>query len=116
VGAVELSALSRNSAEESSTTIRARVQDARARQHARYVTQTNWRVNADAAGSWLLSHGEITPDARTLLDTAAERLGLSARAYHRALRVARTIADLDGAGGVGESAVAEALRYRPVRA
>jgi len=116
VGAVELSALSRNNAEESSTTIRARVLDARSRQRARYAAHENWRVNADAAGSWLVSHGEFTPGARTLLDTAAERLGLSARAFHRALRVARTIADLDRATQVGEPAVAEALRYRPARA
>ncbi len=116
VGAVELSALSRNVAEESSETIRARVLAARMAQHDRYASHASWRVNADAAGSWLLTHARITREARTLLDSAAERLGLSARAYHRALRVARTIADLDGASTVAESAVAEALRYRPSRA
>jgi magnesium chelatase family protein len=50
--------------------------------------------------------------ARLVLEQAAERLHLSARGYHRALRVARTIADLDGAAGVPDAAVAEALRYR----
>jgi magnesium chelatase family protein len=54
----------------------------------------------------------VTAPARDLLERAAERLGLSARGYHRALRVARTIADLDGAVAVNDSAVAEALRYR----
>jgi magnesium chelatase family protein len=46
------------------------------------------------------------------LEQAADRLHLSARGYHRALRVARTIADLDGADDVPDAAVAEALRFR----
>jgi magnesium chelatase family protein len=49
---------------------------------------------------------------RTLLTDAAERLRLSARGYHRVLRVARTLADLDGAEGVRRLHVAEALSYR----
>jgi Predicted ATPase with chaperone activity len=49
-----------------------------------------------------------------LLAAAAERLGFTARAYHRVLKVARTIADLDGEAVVAERHVAEALRYRPV--
>jgi magnesium chelatase family protein len=56
----------------------------------------------------------LAPDARHLLVRAAERLTLSARAYHRVLRVARTIADLDGEATVAAGHVAEALRYRPV--
>jgi predicted ATPase with chaperone activity len=63
-------------------------------------------------GEVSLAHGDITVPARALLESAAERLRLSARGYHRALRVARTIADLDGGEEVGESAVLEALRYR----
>ena len=53
-------------------------------------------------------------DARELLASAAERSGLSARAYHRVLKVARTIADLDDATAVAWPHVAEALRYRPL--
>ena len=64
VGAVELSVLSRNGAEESSNAIRARVLDARAQQRERYAAHANWRVNADAAGTWLLAHGALTPAAR----------------------------------------------------
>ena len=56
----------------------------------------------------------IDADARDLLASAAERCGLSARAYHRVLKVARTIADLDDAEGVRWPHVAEALRYRPL--
>ncbi|TKA94078.1 ATP-binding protein, partial [Cereibacter changlensis] len=55
-----------------------------------------------------------TPDAegRTLLARVAERFGLSARGYHRVLRVARTIADLDGSPGVRQPHVAEAVSFR----
>jgi magnesium chelatase family protein len=56
----------------------------------------------------------IASEAVRLLADAAERLGFTARAYHRVLRVARTIADLDGDRAVSEPHVAEALRYRPV--
>ena len=55
---------------------------------------------------------ELDPAARTLLLTAAEKLALSARGHDRLLRVARTIADLDGCGGVGAEHVAEAVQYR----
>ncbi len=51
-----------------------------------------------------------------LLESAVDRLGLTARGYHRTLRVARTIADLASAPVVGEDAVAEAVRYRGVSA
>ncbi len=54
-------------------------------------------------------------EARALLDRAVDRLTLSARAYQRVLRVARTIADLAGTSGIGTPEVAEALRFRPVR-
>jgi magnesium chelatase family protein len=48
----------------------------------------------------------------TLLRTAISRLGLSARAYHRVLKIARTIADLDGAAEIGTAHVSEAIQYR----
>jgi magnesium chelatase family protein len=56
----------------------------------------------------------VTAEGRNLLHEAAERLLLSARAYHRVLKVARTIADLADDDAVGTTAVGEALRYRPV--
>ena len=59
------------------------------------------------------SHGGIEPSARELVTTAMETLKLSARGYHRVLRVARTIADLGGSDVVAEPHVAEALRFRP---
>jgi magnesium chelatase family protein len=69
--------------------------------------------NGTVPGRWLDRNGGLGPPAKTLLVTASERMGLSARSYHRALRVARTIADLDGVTTVGAAHVAEALRYRP---
>jgi magnesium chelatase family protein len=59
------------------------------------------------------SGGAVDDDARKLLSGAMESLQLSARGYHRVLRVARTIADLNGDDRVGEACVSEALRYRP---
>ena len=112
VGAVALSALGAVNTEERSESVRARVEAARERQRARYASLTGTQTNADVPGRWLLAHGGITTSARLVLEQAADRLHLSARGYHRALRVARTIADLDGADDVPDAAVAEALRFR----
>lgn len=97
---------------ESSATIRDRVEMARARQLVRYRTFVRVRCNAHVHGRWLDLHGGLTADTRELLATAAARLALSARGYHRVLKVARTIADLDGEPDVQRRHVAEALHYR----
>lgn len=97
---------------DSSATVAARVLAARRRQDARFAGIDGVRVNADAEGRLL---EEIaTPDAegKALLGRAAERFGLTARGYHRVLRVARTIADLDASDAVRKPHVAEALAYR----
>ena len=72
------------------------------------------RTNAEAEGELL--DRIATPDAAgaKLLGDAAERMKLSARGYHRVLRVARTIADLAGAETVGKAHVAEALSFRRI--
>jgi magnesium chelatase family protein len=113
VGAVAIAALGAENTEEKTAAIRERVEAARALQRTRYASHESVRVNAEVGGRWLLAAGGVTAAARALLEQAAERLGLSARGYHRALRVARTIADLDGVAAVGEGAVAEALSHRP---
>jgi magnesium chelatase family protein len=96
----------------------ARVGAARARQAARYCEgdrgdlRGRRAVNADAPAADIEAIAAPDDAARALLAKAADQLHLSARAYHRVLKVARTIADLDGAGGVGRVHVAEALTYR----
>jgi magnesium chelatase family protein len=70
------------------------------------------RCNADTDGALLAAIAEPDAEGRALLARAAERLGLSARAWHRTLRVARTLADLDGSYAVRRLHIAEALSYR----
>jgi magnesium chelatase family protein len=97
---------------ETSATVAARVAAARAVQTQRFQGSDGVRVNAEAEGTLL---EEIaTPDAegKALLARVAERFGLTARGYHRVLRVARTIADLDGAKDVRSNHVAEAVSFR----
>ncbi len=101
---------------ETSATVAQRVAAARQVQAMRFQDQPGLRQNADAEGARL---EEIaTPDAegRALLSRVAERFGLSARGYHRVLRVARTIADLDGSQEVRRPHVAEALSFRLTQA
>ena len=112
VGRVALSDLSVVNNEELSSEIRLRVSRARGRQTLRYSRVSGVGCNAHAAGRWIDAHGGVTSEARTLLQHAAEELALSARGYHRVLKVARTIADLDETKSVSTKHVAEALRYR----
>ncbi len=97
---------------ESSASVAARVADARARQTQRFDGIPGMRVNADAEGRLLEEIAAPDTGGRELLTKVAQRFGLSARGYHRVLRVARTIADLDGATDVRQPHVAEAVSYR----
>ncbi len=117
-------ALAQLSPSERSHHIRQRVMAARERQRARYVpTFTSGSMaanltpashtNASAPARLIAPASRLHPEARALLVRAADKLALSARAYHRVLRVARTIADLDDTETVGRAHLAEALRFRP---
>jgi magnesium chelatase family protein len=112
VGAVGIASLGTARGEESSAVVRKRVIASREMQLARYESFGGVRTNAEVPGRWLSTHGGVTREARTLLEQAADRLGVSARGYHRAIRVARTIADLDGDREISGAAMGEALRYR----
>src|SRR5437867_3839693 len=97
--------------EEPSAAVRARVEAARARQRARLGPRAIPQ-NAHIPGREVRRLCRIGPAGRRLLEAASERLGLSARAYTRILRVARTIADLAGEDEITTSHLAEAIQYR----
>ena len=97
---------------EGSAEIAARVAAARALQAARYADHPDVRVNADAEAALLEEIAAPDAEGRALLARVADRFGLTARGYHRVLRVARTCADLDGSDTVRRPHVAEAVNFR----
>lgn len=99
---------------EPSSAVAGRVAEARERQRARYAAAGHPQVMTNAAAGATLIEAVVDPDSesRTLLLQAAERFNLSARAYHRVLKVARTLADLAGSEKVTRPHIAEALGYR----
>lgn len=108
---VEYSQLTSSEPAESSAVIRERVNRAREIQNERF-HGSNCTGNAQIAPGDLQSYCPMNENAARLLKTAFENLGLSARAYDRVVKVARTIADLDGSDSISSEHIAEAIQYR----
>ena len=113
LSAVPVQSIQRASDGEPSAAIRARVESSRELQRRRFARTRGVTCNAHAPGRWLLLHGGVETAAHELLASAMETLKLSARGYHRVLRVGRTIADLEQSEQLTPAHIAEALRYRP---
>lgn len=111
VPAVPVSDLGHDQSSECSASIRKRVTDARHIQANRY-TAEHLFANAQLKPRHMKTHCQLDQTGKQLLDQAVTRLGLSARAYARILRVARTIADLADSGAIEPSHLAEAIQYR----
>ncbi|MDH7488138.1 MAG: ATP-binding protein, partial [Anaerolineae bacterium] len=97
---------------EPSAVIRRRVQAARERQQQRFAG-TPLACNADMGPAEVREFCKIDDNGKSLMKSAMQQLQLSARAYHRILKLARTIADLEGSADIRLHHIAEALQYRP---
>lgn len=98
---------------ESSAVIRNRIKMARERQLERFKNSKGIFANGDMGASEVQQVCVLKPDARQLLDLTVRRMQLSARSYHRVLKLSRTIADLTGSDTIETQHVAEAVQYRP---
>ena len=111
VPALEYEELRRKAPAENSTAIRERVNAAREVQHRRF-PEDETMCNAHMGTKELRRFCSLSEDGEELMRDAFDAMGLSARSHDRILRVARTIADLDGAEEIGVSHIAEAIQYR----
>jgi magnesium chelatase family protein len=111
VPAVKFEALSAREGSETSRKIKERVDGARKIQNERY-KDAAISCNAKITSDLIKNVCPIKDTAKTLLKLAFEKLGLSARAYDRILKVARTIADLEGKELIEDSHIAETIQYR----
>ena len=109
---VECDKLTEERQGESSATIRERVEAAREVQQARF-EGSKLLSNADMGPAEVRKYCALDEAGRSLVRTAMQQLQLSARAFHRILKLARTIADLEGAGDIQTQHLAEAIQYRP---
>jgi magnesium chelatase family protein len=111
VPALRYQELACKDAGESSNVIRARVNQARNIQLQRF-DKSKIHANAQMGAKEIKRYCAVKEDADKLLETAINKLGLSARAYSRVLKVGRTIADLAGSENIDASHIAETIQYR----
>jgi len=111
VPAVPYKDLQKHAVSESSETIRGRVSPAREIQAERFV-KTKIHCNAQMGSRHIKKYCQIDAASSRLMESAIDKLGLSARAYNRTLKIGRTIADLEGAADIESSHIAEAIQYR----
>jgi magnesium chelatase family protein len=97
--------------QEGSTVVRHRVEEARLRQRKR-LRHTHWTCNGQMSGAFARREAGLSTSAEAALSGAVERLALSGRGFDRTIKVARTIADLDGEDDVAEAHVTQALGFR----
>jgi magnesium chelatase family protein len=109
---VAFNELAGNTENEASATIRQRVIQARAIQEKRFTNHENIHNNAQMSAKTVREICSIDDSGKQLLQTAMERLGLSARAYDRILKVARTIADMEASASIQNHHLAEAIHFR----
>jgi magnesium chelatase family protein len=112
---VDYEKLSAGQRGEPSSVIRERVQAARNRQAERFMG-TSLLCNADMGAREVPLYAKLDPEGEKLMRTAMQQMHLSARAYHRVLKLSRTIADLEGSEVIRPYHLAEALQYRPKQA
>ena len=112
VPAVKFKELSDKNLAEKSTEIRLRVNEARSRQHSRFAGHKHLYCNAHMESRDLREFCPLDDKSQDMLRLAIGKLGLSARAYDRIIKVARTIADLEGTGDINVQHISEAIQYR----
>ncbi|PJF21137.1 MAG: magnesium chelatase [Phototrophicales bacterium] len=110
---VDYNKLMSDTREESSSAVQARVEAARDIQRGRFANLPGLYANADMGVGEIQQFCIMSADARTLLELSVRRMHLSARSYHRVLKLSRTIADLNGSEYIEVNHVAEAIQYRP---
>jgi magnesium chelatase family protein len=111
---VDYEKLSSDRLGEPSAAVRKRVETARERQRARFA-ETSLVTNADMGPAEIRQFCQVDEAAKSLLKAAMQQMHLSARAYHRVLKLGRTIADLAGSEHIQTAHIAEAIQYRPRR-
>ena len=114
VGNVDYKKLGEEGTGEKSESIKTRVARARKIQEERFgKLRRNIKTNSEMGVKDLSNIVKLEKVVRDLLDDSAERLALSARAHHRAIKIARTIADLEGSDEIKANHILEAIQYRP---